>query len=63
MDFQKVSLPEMFDGHVTKFALHKALMLITLGKLTCDERFIVHRVAGGWVVESWVEDYGDGGRV
>ena len=32
--------------YVTKFAPHEALRLIAGGKLTFDERVVVHRVGG-----------------
>jgi len=32
------------EGYVTKSASHKALKLIAWGKLTFDERLVVHRV-------------------
>ena len=32
---------------MTKFAPHKALKLIEWGKLTFDERVVLHRVDGG----------------
>ena len=38
------SLPQYFEGYVIKFAPHKAVKLIGRGKLTFDERFVVHRV-------------------
>ena len=34
------------SGHVTKFSLLEALKLIARGKLTSDERGVLHRVAG-----------------
>ena len=33
-----------FERYVTKFAPHKALMLIARGKLTSDERVVLRRV-------------------
>ena len=38
------SLPPNLEGYVTKIAPHKAFDLILGGKLTFDERVIVHRV-------------------
>jgi len=38
-----MSLPPNLEGYVTKFAPHKALKLITRGKLTFDERVVLHR--------------------
>ena len=35
-----------FKGYVTKFAPQKARKLISWGKLTFDERDVVHRVGG-----------------
>jgi len=36
-----------FDRHVTKFAPRKALKLIASGKLTFDERVVLHRADCG----------------
>ena len=36
--------PPNLEGNVTKFAPHKALKLIARGKLTFDERAVLHRV-------------------
>ena len=33
-----------FERNVTRFAPHEALKLIARGKLTFDERVVVHRV-------------------
>ena len=33
-----------FERNMTKFALHEALKFIPCGKLTLDERVVVHRV-------------------
>ena len=41
----RVSLARKFERNVTKFAPHKALKLIASGKLTYDERVVLHRVA------------------
>ena len=35
----------IFERYVTKFAPHKALKSIPCGKLTFDERVVIHRVA------------------
>ena len=43
-DMLGVSLPQLLEGCVTKFASHKALKLIAWGKLTLDERVALHRV-------------------
>jgi len=40
----KVMLPRSFVGNVTNFAPHKARESISSGKLTSDERVVVHRV-------------------
>ena len=40
-------LAREFEGHVTKFAPHKALKLIAWGKMTFDERVVLHRVVPG----------------
>jgi len=37
-------LIRMFERNETKFAPHKALKLIARGKLTFDERVLLHRV-------------------
>jgi len=37
------SRPQVLGCYVTKFAPHKALKLIARGKLTFDERVVVHR--------------------
>ena len=47
----RVSLPRISEGYVTKFALHKAQKVITSGKLTFDERVVLHRVDGSMVVQ------------
>ena len=40
------SFPHKSGVNVTKFAPHKALKLIALGKLTFDERVLLNRVGG-----------------
>ena len=37
-------MPQNSDGYVTKFAPHQALKLTACGKLTFDERVVLHRV-------------------
>jgi len=37
-------LVRIFERYVTKFAAHAALELILWGKLTLDERVVLHRV-------------------
>jgi hypothetical protein len=44
---KKVSFPQISGGNVTKFVTHKALKLIARGKLTFEEKSVVHRVVGG----------------
>ena len=39
----RVSLPQTSGGYVTTFALHKAQKAIVSGKLTFDERMVLHR--------------------
>ena len=48
-----------FEGYVTTFAPHKALKLITTGKLTFDERVELNRV--GCQEEEWSVDCTTGG--
>ena len=36
--------PSIIGCYVTEFAPHLALDLISSGKLTCDERVVLHRV-------------------
>ena len=45
----RVSLLQNCDDCVTKFASHKALISIVTGRLTFDERGVVHRVEGALV--------------
>ena len=40
----RVSLPQIFEGHVTKFAPRKTLQSIAGGKLSFDQRVVLHRV-------------------
>ena len=42
-----VPRPPILGGHVTKFAPCQALKLLLGGKLSFDERFVVHRVIRG----------------
>jgi len=42
----RIWLARNFDCNVTTFAPHKALELIVWGRLTFDERVVLHRVAG-----------------
>ena len=58
MDFEGFFISK-FEVHVTKIAPQKAQKLIAWGKLTFDERFVVHRVEvyltqciDWWVLES-----------
>ena len=37
-------VPTIYGGNVTKFAPHDAVKLIASGKLTFDERVVLHRV-------------------
>jgi len=43
----RVSLVQVFERNVTKFAPYKVLKLIAWGKLTFDERVVLHRVVPG----------------
>ena len=42
----RVSVARNLERYVTKFAPHKVVKLTSKGKLTFDERVLVHRVAG-----------------
>ena len=52
----RVSFVRTFERYVTKCAPYKALKLIARGKLTFDERVVLHRVARGGGVPNLVSE-------